>query len=280
MIKNNFGGDFVELLKIDHELCIKCGLCTEVCPNGVIGMSTEGPQTVSTACIACGHCTAICPTAALDHEKAPLDQQVPLDKYPVIEAETAAAFLRSRRSIRQYKKEKIAKETVLKLLDIARFAPTGCNSQGLSYIVIENDEKLKKVTETTVEWLEKQLADNVEWVKPFAGLTEVYRKQGLDVILRDAPSIIVAIAPQGFAMAHDNARFSLEYVELYATSVGLGTCWAGFVEIVAGSQYQPLLEAMQIPEGFAVAGAMMLGYPKYTYNRLVDRNPLNVTWVE
>lgn len=270
----------MELLKVNQALCIKCGLCAEVCPNGVIGMATEGPQTISEDCIICGHCMAICPTAALDHEKAPLDKQVPLDKYPVIEAETAAAFLRSRRSIRQYKKEKIAKETVMKLLDIARFAPTACNSQGLSYIVIENDEKMKRITEATIEWLEKQLASNVEWVKPFAELAEVYRKQNIDVILRDAPSIIVAIAPQGFLMAHDNARFSLEYVELYATSMGLGTCWAGFVENAATTQYKPLLEALQVPEDFVVAGTMMLGYPKHTFKRLIDRQPLNVTWVE
>ena len=270
----------MELLKIDHDLCIKCGLCVEICPNGVIGMSTEGPQTISQACIVCGHCMAICPTAALDHVKAPLNQQVSLDNDPVIQAKTAAAFLRSRRSIRKYKKDKIAKETILQLLDIARFAPSGCNSQGLSYIIIENDEKLKKITETTIEWLEKQLADDIEWVKPFAELAEVYHKYGIDVVLRDAPSIIVAIAPQDFAMAHDNARFSLEYVELYATSMGLGTCWAGFVELAVGSQYKPLLEVMQIPEGFVAVGAMMLGYPKHTFKRLVDRNPLKVTWVE
>jgi len=270
----------MELLKIDQELCIKCGLCAEVCPNGVIGMSTEGPKTVSPACIVCGHCTAICPTAALDNEKAPLEKQVPLDTYPVLEPETAAAFLRSRRSIRQYKKEKVAKETVMKLLDIARFAPTGCNSQGLSYIVIENDEKLKRITKATIEWLEKQLADNVEWVKPFAGFATAYRNHGIDVVLRDAPSVIAAIAPQGLSMAHDNARFSLEYVELYATSMGLGTCWAGFVELAAATQYKPLLEALQVPEGFVVAGTMMFGYPKYTFKRLVDRQPLKVTWVE
>ena len=271
----------MELLKIDHNLCIKCGICSEICPSGIIGMRPEGPQMLyAPACIACGHCTAVCPTAALDHVKAPLNNQVALDKYPIIDADTAAVFLRSRRSIRKYKKDKIAKETVAKLLDIARFAPSGCNSQGLSYVVIENAEKLKKITEITVEWLEKQLADKVEWVKPFAGLAEAYRKQNMDVILRDAPCLIAAIAPQGFEMAHDNARFSLEYVELYATAMGLGTCWAGFVEMVAGSQYKPLLDLMQIPDGFTIAGTMMLGYPQYTFKRLVDRNPLKVTWIE
>lgn len=271
----------MELLTINHELCIKCGICAEVCPNGVIGMSAEGPKTLyAAACISCGHCTAVCPVAALDNEKAPLDQQVQLDKYPAIDTESAAAFLRSRRSIRNYKKDKIDKEKILQLLNIARFAPTGCNSQGLSYIVIENAEKLKKITEATVEWLEKQIADKVGWAQAFAGLTEVYRKTKVDVILRDAPSIIVAIAPQQFSFGHDNARFSLEYVELYATAMGLGTCWAGFAELAAATQYKPILEAMQIPEGFAVAGVMMLGYPKHTFKRLVDRQPLKVTWVE
>lgn len=116
--------------------------------------------------------------------------------------------------------------------------------------------------------------------KSIAGFATAYRNHGMDVVLRDAPSIIVAVAPQELSMAHDNARFSLEYVELYATSMGLGTCWAGFVEIAAGAQYTPLLEALQIPDGFAVAGTMMLGYPKHTYKRLVHRQPLNVTWVE
>lgn len=274
------GENLVELLTVKQELCVKCGMCAEVCPNGIIGMTDKGPQMrYAPACIACGHCTAVCPYAALDNVKAPLAKQVKSAHYPVINEKTAAEFLRSRRSIRCYKKDKIAKEKILQLLDIARFAPSGCNSQGLSYIVIENQENLKKITETTIEWLEAQLKSGAEWAQAFAGVTDVYRKNGVDVVLRDAPYLIVATVPQGFPMGHDNARFSLEYVELYATAMGLGTCWAGFAEMAAGAQYKSILAAMNIKDGFAFAGAMMLGYPKYTYQRLVDRNPLQVTWL-
>lgn len=80
-------------------------------------------------------------------------------------------------------------------------------------------------------------------------------------------------------MGQDNARFSLEYAELYATSLGLGTCWAGFVQLCAGAKYPPMLELMKVKEGVAVVGALMVGFPKYTYKRLVDRNPLQVDWV-
>lgn len=270
----------MELLTVNQDLCVKCGICAEVCPNGILGMSDAGPQMLyAPACISCGHCTAVCPVAALDHVKVPLHKQVALAQYPTINTESAAAFLRSRRSIRNYKQEKIEQEKILQLLDIARFAPSGCNSQGLSYVVIENPEKLKQIIEGTIMWLEEQLAANVEWVKGFAGLVDVYRKTGVDVVLRNAPYLIVVTAPQDFPLGHDNARFSLEYVELYATTMGLGTCWAGFVEMAAAAQYQGILDAMQIPAGFAVVGAMMLGYPKHTYQRLVDRNPLQVTWL-
>lgn len=273
----------MELLKVDTNLCVKCGLCAAACPNGIIGLSPEGPTMLcAAACIACGHCTAICPTKALDNEKAPLDKQAALETYPVITGKTAAAFLRARRSIRRYKKEKVAKEKILQLLDIARFAPTGCNSQGVSYIVIGNDEKLQKITAETVEWLAGRIADGTEWAKPFAGIIDIYRQQKVDIVLRNAPHLILAVAPKNFPLGHDNARLGLEYVELYATAMGLGTCWAGFAEMAAAAAEpgSPLASLMQIPEGFGVVGSMMLGYPQYTYKRLPDRNPLQVTWVD
>ena len=271
----------MELLTVDAALCVKCGLCAASCPNGIIGMTEQGPKMLcAAACIACGHCTAICPTQALDNEKAPLAKQTALETYPVVSAETAAAFLRARRSIRCYKTEKVAKEKVLQLLDMARFAPTGCNSQGVSYIVIENADKLKQVTAETVDWLANRIAEGAAWAAPFGGVVDAYRRQGVDVVLRNAPYLIVAVAPQALTMAHDNARLGLEYVELYATSMGLGTCWAGFAEMAAASGAGSLRSILQVPEGFAVAGAMMLGVPKYTYQRLPDRNPLQVTWVE
>ena len=273
----------MKLLKVDPTLCVKCGLCAEVCPNGIIRLSQEGPEMLcAAACIACGHCTAVCPTEALDNEKAPLGKQTFLEAYPVIAEKAAATFLRARRSIRRYKKEKVAREKLLQLLDIARFAPTGCNSQGVSYIVIENDEKLQKITAETIKWLSGQIAAGTEWAQPFAGIINIYHQQKIDVVLRDAPHLIVAVAPKNFPLGHDNARLALEYVELYATSMGLGTCWAGFAEMAAAAAEpsSPLASLMQLPEGFGVVGAMMLGYPQYTYKRLPDRNPLQVTWVD
>lgn len=75
----------------------------------------------------------LCPHAALDNVKAPLSKQVEQENTPVIDAETAARFLRARRSIRCYKKDIVPREKILQILNIARLAPTGGNTQGVVY---------------------------------------------------------------------------------------------------------------------------------------------------
>lgn len=259
--------------------CIKCGICAETCPIGIIAMGEDGPVlSFPMACVKCGHCVAVCPQGSLDHEKAPLNGQVAMDKFPVLESHTAAQFLRSRRSIRSYRNEAVPKERMLTLLDIARFAPSGGNTQGLSYIVVNDRELLKKVTEVTVQWMEDQVNQGAAWAKPYQNVVQGYRKTGRDVILRGAPALVIATAPKEFRMGRDNSRYSLAYIELYATTFGLGSCWAGFFEMCAVSGHPELYKILAIEEGTAIVGGIMVGYPNYRYHRLVDRNLLQVTW--
>lgn len=259
--------------------CVKCGVCAEACPIGIIRMDQSGPKMLNAgACVRCGHCVAICPHAALDHAAVPLSNQVALDNFPVLDPQVAARFLRSRRSIRRYKEDAVPKEELLQLLDIARFAPSGSNTQGLSYLVVTNRDLMQKLTSTVIDWLEEQISQGVAWVQRYAQLANAYRATGRDVVLRDAPHLIIALAPKDFPIGQNNTRYSLAYAELYAPSLGLGTCWAGFFEMCGFSGYPPLYDLLGIPKDMAITGAVMVGYPQYKYHRLVDRNPLVVDW--
>lgn len=269
----------MDLIQVDQEKCTRCGLCAQVCPTSIISMGNQGPEALRPSCIACGHCVAVCPQAALDNRKAPLDKQLPLSNEPVLDAGAAARFLRSRRSIRCYKQQAVEREKILQMLDIARLAPSGGNSQGVAYQVIDNADILRKITAVTVDWMEEEMQKGSSWGKYFAGLVQEYRKSGQDVILRDAPCLVVAVTNKRMlASGRDNTHFCLAYAELYATALGLGTCWAGFFEACAANGYQPLLELLALPKATAVTGGLMVGFPKYTYKRLVDKNPLQVTW--
>ena len=117
-----------------------------------------------------------------------------------------------------------------------------------------------------------------EWLTTYESISDSLAMRGRDFILRKAPHLIVATAPENLPMGRDNARFSLAYAELFAPSLGLGTCWAGFVEMCAGAGHGPLLELFNLPDNRRVAGVIMAGYPQYSYRRLPERAPLQVEW--
>ncbi|CUH97720.1 hypothetical protein P22_3855 [Propionispora sp. 2/2-37] len=270
----------MELIAVDEARCSRCGLCVEVCPVDILKMGDRGPEAIQPqVCLACGHCTAVCPKATLDNQKAPVEKQRELAKFPVLPAEIAEQYLRSRRSIRVFKRERVPRESLLQLVNMARFAPTAGNSQGISYLIVEEKELMKKALEKAVEWMEGQLAtqDRSHW--SFTYHVRAYREFGKDSILRDAPHLVLATAARGLPRARENTLFSLAYLELYAPALGLGSCWAGLLEMCLFAGYAPLLELFPVAREKSITGAVMVGYPKFRYQRLVDRKPLDVAWL-
>jgi len=265
----------MDFITVNEEKCIKCEQCIKECPSFVLKMGEKGPEEVENFnCIACGHCVAVCPTNAIDNKKTPLENQIDAKDFPKLNAEQAEHFLRARRSIRNYQDKSVSREKLTKLVDIARLAPTGSNSQGISFVVVEDKELIKKAVEITIGMIEKSpLKDALK------GLIGVYREDGVDPILRGAPNLIITTADKDFSGGRGNSISCLTYLELFAPSLGLGTCWAGFFEYCAAIKGSPLLKLFNIPEGKNITAAVMVGYPKYSYKKLVDRNPLEVNYI-
>lgn len=265
----------MSLINVDQSKCIKCGICTSVCPSAVLSLDKTGPKvTAANNCIACGQCVAVCPCEALDNIKSPIAEQTDIESFPVINSKTAEHFLRSRRSIRCYKDISVPREKLLELTKIAHYAPTASNSQGISYIIVENKSVLENASKITFEWMESQLNNSPHW--SFSRHVKNYKATGIDTVLRNAPHLILATAPNNFKNGRENTISQLTYVELYATTIGLGSCWAGLFEMCAFSNYSPLLSLFSIPGDRVITGAIMVGYPKYKYNKLVNRNTLNI----
>ncbi|MCC5467378.1 nitroreductase family protein [Pelosinus baikalensis] len=146
-------------------------------------------------------------------------------------------------------------------------------------VTLESATVVDAKTAATIDWIEEAIKTASPIAPYFKAIVNKYRKTGHDGILRGAPCLIAAIAPKNFMpRGRDNTHFSLAYAELYAPTLELGTCWAGFFEACALSGYQPLLDLLKLPEDMSVTGGIMVGYPKYTYKRLVDRKPLQVIW--
>jgi nitroreductase/NAD-dependent dihydropyrimidine dehydrogenase PreA subunit len=272
------------LLKIDQSKCKKDGICAASCPAGIIRLQQDGggiPEMVpggDTSCIVCGHCVAVCPHGALDHEKMPIESCPPIERDLKISEEQAVQFLRSRRSIRAFRDQPVEEEKLRKLIEIGRYAPTGSNTQLVEWIACTDKSKIRQWAGMTVEWMRNALENNPASVPfSYAPLIVAAWDMGIDAVLRSAPALVVAIAPEEAGNGMVDLSLALCYLELVAPKLGLGTCWGGMLR--RGLANWPDLRAsVGIPEGYPHFYPMMLGYPTYEYHRMPERKPPKITW--
>ncbi len=273
----------MSIFNVDQESCKRDGICAKECPVGIIELLDKDsfPSPMERAeenCIQCGHCMAVCPHGALTLTNRSFEE-FPLVKRDLLpSSEVVKNFLTSRRSIRRYKKNVMSHELLEDLIDIGRYAPTGSNKQQVYWTVFEKPSEVRRLVPLVIDWAElmAQKIPDQAIAQRMKSLVLAWDR-GEDAILRGAPHLIVVHSQGDLPSAHADCVISLTYLELYAASKGLGTCWAGYFT-AAANVFPPLREALGLPEGHRCFGAVMLGYPQYKYYRRPKRNAPLVTW--
>ncbi|MGQ9695793.1 MAG: nitroreductase family protein [Thermodesulfobacteriota bacterium] len=274
-------------IKIDRDKCLLCGDCVKVC-SSIFFMEKEQIITKEEEhCTLCGHCLAVCPAEALVHEDLPAEEFLPLSSDRQISPETLYFFLRSRRSCRNFLPQEVPKEVLERLIDIARFAPTGHNSQNYEFIVIQDKELIQKLAEGTAIFfgnLYKLLsAPGVEippWiVSHMRGfrLNYEYYQQGKDRIFRNAPALIIIHAPAANVSSAQNCHLAMAHIMLQAQAMGLGTCIIGYF-ITAAERDPSIIKELGIPKDNKIFTCCTVGYPALIFKKLVPRLAPKVRW--
>ena len=108
-------------------------------------------------CIACGQCVAICPHGAISHSEFPATtiRSIQFEQMPT--TEQVMALLKTRRSIRAFRDKPLARETIETIIDGARFAPSGHNSQSTEFLVVQDRAVLNQVSAMVIEYLKFEI---------------------------------------------------------------------------------------------------------------------------
>lgn len=286
----------MSLLVIDRQLCKKCGLCATICVDDVFEKAVPGEYPNATNekdCVGCGHCVAICPVEAISHNKLRGENVLSLKGNNRIDADVMERFLRSKRSVRHFKKAEVEKEKITRILNIAQQAPSDTNSQDRHYIVLTDRQKINELENNVVKyyktlmfWMKypvrkflslftPNLMNELEKVLPdFGNMVRKY-ENGEKPVFRNAPCVVFIYGSKGNLMGKDNCIIAQDYLMLQAESMGLGSCMIGY----ATGAPDTLAKYLKIPKDQMVYCAIILGYPEYSMARGVDRKDPEVAWL-
>ncbi len=174
-----------------------------------------------------------------------------------------------RRSIRKFRPDSIPEEKIRLLLESARLAPSGTNTQPWRFIVVKDDNTKKKLQEAAHNQRHvrrapvviaccadlsafKEFSKRVDELINSGALPErtrdvfiPYLKKGMDTVKKQ--DLIMA--------ATANVSIAVEHMVLQAVELGLGTCWVRWYDD------NKVKEILGIPDFVEVIALLPVGVP-------------------
>ncbi len=275
-------------IQVDEEKCISCGDCVLACPSIFLSEGEKIRVVDEEHCTLCGHCLALCPVKAITIQEMDQREFPELPEDLKLPPETLAAFLRSRRSCRVFAEKEVPRQVLEKLIDIARYAPTGHNAQNFQFIVIQDGNLIRTLAGRTATFfgnLHKMLSapgvDLPPWLQAHMRgirLNWEYYQAGKDRIFRKAPALIIIHALAENSSSAQNCHLAIAHIMLQAQSMGLGTCIVGYF-LTAAERDPAIVKELEIPKENKIFTCCTVGYPVLKFRRLVQRKPPAVRWL-
>ena len=258
---------------IHQESCIGCDRCKDDCLARVICLA-DGKAQIIKDCFHCGHCVAVCPAEAVRIEGGGYDMR---DVEPVgpgfgITAEAMLHAIKTRRSIRHFKRACPSEQELHMLLEAGRFSPTASNAQNVSYMVFTREtEALRALAMRELRSLRDDEAAFYRVFPPPMSLSRVHFEDD-DFLFKGAPAVILTLSPHPV-----NAAIASCNMEMQAAAMGLGALYVGFFTRLAETS-QALRDFLALRAEDHVVTCLALGYPDVRYLRTPPRKKAQVQW--
>lgn len=128
-------------------------------------------------------------------------------------------LVKKRKSVRSYLPKDVPDEYLEKILEAGRLAPSACNSQPWSFVVVKDKQKIERIVG-----------------KSMSG------KYNMNKFAKEAPVLIIIVTEKSKYVARlagllRDVKYNLidigivgDHMTLQAAELGLGTCWLGWFD--------------------------------------------------
>ena len=195
-------------------------------------------------------------------------------------------LMRTRRSVRRFKPDPVPDEYIEKMIEAARWSPSGVNAQPWEFIIVKDPETKNKMAELYQDIRHEQYV--IEQTRVEELRHHQLRTPPKLMGFKDAPVIIVVcgdrrtfqatvLAGRFFggegaldATYQKNIGNAIYGIHLAAAALGLGAQW-----LTVGSEWEQLLKPLlDVPVFLTIHTLVPVGYPAYEpqppYRRSVD----------
>lgn len=269
---------------VDKSKCIGCGRCIDTCSGMVIEKGKDGfPEMKSferfgwRGCWRCQHCLAVCPMGAISiFDKKPEDS---LPKPPAEMGAYMESLVTNRRSCRRFLDRNVDPDTITSILSAMEAAPTGGNSQGVEYTVIDDKDRVREIWKVAYTKMEADAKKHI-YTHSFDDFFYGKMKQSEKTVRKDdllfcgAPHLFIAHEKCTGKWAEDNkvnCNIATAYFELLCNAHGLGTVIMSYPGEVLSELVPEARAMLDIPNDHYTKLLVGFGYPEIEYARGVQK---------
>jgi nitroreductase/NAD-dependent dihydropyrimidine dehydrogenase PreA subunit len=293
-------------ISINQLTCKKCILCTEVCPNKIL-IKSESDEIVFRTdrvdlCFKCGQCMAVCSTRSITVDGLSYETDF-FDLPKNVSNDYEKSFydiIQTRRAIRNFKDKPVPGELLEKIVEAISFAPPGFPPLKIKIIVVQNTKLIRDALPYMIKFYDKLVAMMKKpiyrfFIKKEAGekkfkllqshlipllisrLPEL-KKGTEDTITRNAPAMILFLADKNEEDFSQDISIAATYGMLATHSLGLG---GSIMDLIppAINKDDELRRLFCIPDNHEIITSIIIGYPKYKYQRGIKRRLKSVKWL-
>jgi nitroreductase len=169
---------------------------------------------------------------------------------------TFSKLLQNRRAIRDFQPKDVDLDIIKEILKESCLAPSASNGQPCQFIIINNKQTMKKLSDESKKNLLQDFAENK------ALLTSNYEarlKNESFNVFYNAPCVIYVVGAKSVYSLDVDCALAASYIMFSAAQRGLGTCW-----VALGSYIRdPKIKAeLGIPNDCRIVAPVIIGYPK------------------
>ncbi len=165
-------------------------------------------------------------------------------------------LLKNRRSIRDFQQKDVPLGIIKEIIKDSCLAPSASNGQPCNFIVIQNREMMKRISD---ECKKNLLDDFKKSPGAFSERYETILKDETFNIFYNAPSVIYVVGSSDINSIDVDCALAVSYLMFSAANRGLGACWIGFGGNIRDSKIR---EEIGLPDNYSIITPLIIGYPQ------------------